>query len=179
MYFSFSLRDLPLVYIMHVMQLLPGYQIYMNYLHKLFKECEQLIVANQEQRFRSIVLDVCCKILFFPVHTGTNSTAKPLRRFIKVFFRNKGIDKVKRRAILHNKLVRSKAPIYCQEQDPPLVSYKYRSIIIIFLGVCSAIIRPFAILISMIIVMRPRRVTANLQLFLMSLTVMSLPEIYE
>ena len=33
------------------------------------------------------------------------------------------------------------------------VSYKYRSIIIIFLGVCSAIIRPFAILlISMIIV---------------------------
>ena len=45
-FFSFSLRDLPLVYIMHVMQFLPGYQIYMNYLHKLFNECEQLIVAN-------------------------------------------------------------------------------------------------------------------------------------
>ena len=27
-------------------------------LHKLFHECEQLIVANQEQRFRSIILDV-------------------------------------------------------------------------------------------------------------------------
>ena len=35
-------------------------------LHKLFDECERLIVANQEQRFRSIVLDVCCKRLFFP-----------------------------------------------------------------------------------------------------------------
>ena len=28
-------------------------------------------------------------------------------------------------SILHNKLVRSKVPIYFQEQDPPLVSYKY------------------------------------------------------
>ena len=64
-------------------------------LHKLFAECERLIVANQEQRFRSIVLDVCCKRLFFPVRTGTDSTAKPPRRFIKVFFHDKGIDKVK------------------------------------------------------------------------------------
>ena len=68
---------------------------------------------------------MCCKRLFFPVCTGTNSTAKPLHRFIKVFFHNKGIDKVKLTAILHNKLVRSKVPIYFQEQDPPLVSYKY------------------------------------------------------
>ena len=94
-------------------------------LHKLFNECEQLIVANQEQRFRSIVLDGCCKRLFFPVRTGTNSTAKPLRRFIKVFLYNKGIDKVKLTSILHNKLVRSKVPIYFQEPDPPLVRYKY------------------------------------------------------
>ena len=162
-FFFFLKRFASRVYNACIMQFWPGYQIYMNYLHKLFNECEQLIVANQEQRFRSIVLDVCCKILFFPVHTGAHSTAKPLRRFIKVFFRNKGVDKVKRTAILHNKLVRSKAPIYCQEQDPPVVSYKYRSIIIIiFLGVFSAIIRPCAILISMIIVMRPRRVTANI-----------------
>ena len=63
-------------------------------LHKLFNECDQLIVANQEQRFRSIVLDACCKRLFFPVRTGTNSTAKPLRHLIKVFFHNKRIDKV-------------------------------------------------------------------------------------
>ena len=94
-------------------------------LHKLFNECDQLIVANREQRFRGIVLDVCCKRLFFPVRTGTNSTARPLRRFIKVFFHNKGIDKVKLTTILHKKLVRSKVPIYFQEQDPPLVSYKY------------------------------------------------------
>ena len=48
-------------------------------LHKLCNECDQLIVANREQHFRSIVLDVCCKRLFFPVRTGTNSAAKPLR----------------------------------------------------------------------------------------------------
>ena len=93
-------------------------------LHKLFDECERLIVANQEQRFRSIVLDVCCKRLFFPVRTGIDSAAKPPRRFIEVFFHNKGIDKVKLSNILHNKLVRSKIPIYFQEEDPPLVSYK-------------------------------------------------------
>ena len=35
-------------------------------LHKLFNECNQLIVANRAQCFGSIVLDVCCK-RFFPV----------------------------------------------------------------------------------------------------------------
>ena len=37
---------------------------WLSNLHKLFDECEQLIVANQEQRFRSIVLDVLQKIIF-------------------------------------------------------------------------------------------------------------------
>ena len=60
-------------------------------LHKLFNECDQLIVANRKQRFSSIVLDVCCKRLFFPVRTGTHSTAELVRRFIKVFFHYKGI----------------------------------------------------------------------------------------
>ena len=90
-------------------------------LHKLFNECDQLIVANWEQRFRSMVLDVCSEKIFFPVRIGTNSTAKPPRRFIEVFFHNKG----KLAAILHNRPVRSKGPIYFQEQGPPLVSYKY------------------------------------------------------
>ena len=80
---------------------------------------------NQDQRFRSTVLDVCCKRLLFPVRTGTDASAKPLRRFIKLFFHSKGIDKVKLTNILYNKLVRSKVPIYFKEHDPPLVSYKY------------------------------------------------------
>ena len=46
-----------------------------------------------------------------------------------MFFHNKGIDKVKLTSILHNKLVRSKIPIYFQEKDPPLVSYKYTNTI--------------------------------------------------
>ena len=97
-------------------------------LHKLFNEFDQLIVANRAQCFGSIVLDLCCERLFFPVCMGTNSTAKTLCRFIKVFFYNKGIGKIKLTTILHNKLVRSKVPIYFQKQDPPLVSNISRSV---------------------------------------------------
>ena len=92
-------------------------------LRKVFDECQQLMAANRDQRFRRIVLDVCCKRLFFPVRTGNNSSAKPQRRFIKIYFHNKGIDKVNLTNILHNKLVKSKVPIYFQEQDPPLISF--------------------------------------------------------
>ena len=34
-------------------------------LHGLFNACKQLIGSNRDQRFRSIVLDVCGKRLFF------------------------------------------------------------------------------------------------------------------
>ena len=98
-------------------------------LHKVFNECQQLIATNRDQSFRRIVLDVCCKRLFFPVRTGNNSSAKPQRRFIKIYFHNTGIDKVNLTNILHNKLVKSKVPIYFQEQDPPLISYKYTNTI--------------------------------------------------
>ena len=70
-------------------------------------------------------MDICSKRLFFPVRTGNNGSTKPQKRFIKIYFHNKGIDKVNLTNILHNKLVKSKVPIYFQEQDPPLVSYKY------------------------------------------------------
>ena len=59
-------------------------------LHKLFNECQQLIAANRDQRFSRIVLDACCKRLFFPVRTGNNSSAKPQRRCIKIYFTIKG-----------------------------------------------------------------------------------------
>ena len=75
------------------------------------------------------MLDVCSKRLFFPVRTGDNSRAKPRKRLIKICFRNKGIDKVNLTNNLHNKLVTCKVPIYFQEQDPPLVSYKYTNAI--------------------------------------------------
>ena len=101
------------------------YSIRLPNLHKIYKECQQLIAVRQEQRFRTIVLDICSKRLFFPVRTGNNGSTKPQKRFIKIYFHNKGIDKVNLTNILHNKLVKSKVPIYFQEQDPPLVSYKY------------------------------------------------------
>ena len=76
--------------------------------------------ASQEHSFGCVLQKI-----IFPVSKSTDSTAKPPRRFIKVFFHNKGIDQVKLTNILHNKLVRFKVPIYLQEEDPPLVRYKY------------------------------------------------------
>ena len=61
----------------------------------------------------------------FQVRTGYNTSAKPTRRFIKVYFHIKRIDKVNLTNILHNKLVRSKVPVYFQKEDPPLVSYAH------------------------------------------------------
>ena len=54
-----------------------------------------------------------------PARTGSNTSATPQRRFIKVYFHNKGIDKVNLTNILLMLV------IYFQEQDPPLVSYHY------------------------------------------------------
>ena len=87
-------------------------------LRKLYNDCQKLRSAHGDQRFSTIVLDVCSKSLFRPVRTGCKSNTKPQRRFIKIYFHNKGIDKVNLTNIFLNKLVKSKVPIYFQEQDP-------------------------------------------------------------
>ena len=95
-----------------------------------------------------------------------------------MFFHNKGIDKVKLTNILHNKLVRSKIPIYIQQEDPPLVSYKYTNSISRGVFNYNQTLRNIN-LDDYHNVLHLRRATANLQLSVMSLMVMSLPEIYE
>ena len=89
--------------------------------HKLYNECQELRTGNGDQRFRRIVLGVCSKRLFLPVRTGCNFNTKPKRRFIKIYFHNKGIDKVNLTNKFHDRLVKSKVPIYFQEQNPPLI----------------------------------------------------------
>ncbi|CAH3142422.1 unnamed protein product [Porites evermanni] len=59
---------------------------------------------------RNSQIAICTTEIIFSVRTGIDSTAKPPRRFIKVFFHNKRMDKVKLTNILHNKL----------EEDPLL-----------------------------------------------------------
>ena len=114
------------------------------------------------------------KVIFFQ-YVQVNSSAKPQRRFIKIYFHNKGIDKVNLTNILHNKLVKSKVTIYFQEQDPPLISYKYTNTIS---RSVSNYNQPSITLISMIIVMHLHLVTARRPPFAMSLTAMLLLEIY-
>ena len=93
---------------------------YIFTLHNIFQTR-----LDQDERFKRIVLDVCSKKLFLPVRTGCSSYTKPKRRFIKIYFHNKGIDKVNLTNIFHDKFVKSKVPIYFLERDPPLISYQY------------------------------------------------------
>ena len=96
-------------------------------LHKLFLECKSNSL-NKDKRFLNMILDVCCSKLFLPVRSD-NRISK-VRYFIKVYYHNKGIDKVKLTNILRNKLVNSKIPLYFKYTEPPVISF---SIVIIFL----------------------------------------------
>ena len=88
----------------------------------------------------------------------------PTRHFIKVYFHNKGIDKVNLTNNLHNKLVRSKVPIYFQEQDPAFLSYTYTKNI--SRNVFNLIIiKPPVTLISVIIVIHLHRVDCQSSAF--------------
>ena len=89
------------------------------------------------------------------MRTGCTSNTKLQRRFIKIYFQSKGINNVNLINIFHNKLVKSKVPIYFQEQDPPLVSFQYTQNI---LGVCLITIKRCAASMLIIIILQPPHV---------------------
>ena len=53
-----------------------------------------------DKRLLNITLDVCCCKLFLPVRSN-NFTSK-VRHFIKIYYHNKGIYKIKLNNILRN-----------------------------------------------------------------------------
>ena len=92
-------------------------------LHKLFLKCRNNNL-RLDNRFLNIILDVCCSKLFLPVRSN-NPASKVRHRFIKIYYHNKGIGKIKLNNILRNKLVNSKIPLYFKYKEPPFISYKH------------------------------------------------------
>ena len=71
---------------------------------------------------------IICLFFFLMIRRPPRSTLFPyttLFRSIKIYYHNKGIDKIKLNNILRNKLVNSKVPLYYKYKEPPFISYKY------------------------------------------------------
>ena len=71
-------------------------------------------------------LDVAKFRLYKPVQT-VSLEETPTRDFLKLDFRNKGLDTVNISNILNHKKVTSTIPAYFKNQSPPIISYSYSS----------------------------------------------------
>ena len=91
-------------------------------LSKLHEEVSQLYIRRDISKpIYYILKDIANHRLFKPVTTHENKT-KPV--FIKIFYRDRGIDLINLPNILHNKKVQSLIPPYF-DATMPTVSYKY------------------------------------------------------
>ena len=70
-----------------------------------------------------LVLDIATYRLFRPVRS--DSTENPNRNFMKIEFRNKGLDAINISNILNYKDVKAAIPPYFKNQNPLLISYSY------------------------------------------------------
>ena len=74
----------------------------------------------------AIILDVAKFRLYKPVQT-VSPEETPTRDFLKVDFRNKGLDAVNISNIHNHKKVTSTIPAYFKNQSLPIISYSYSS----------------------------------------------------
>ena len=89
------------------------YQLPVTKLHSLQKEVvhtKTYVPNSPEYKLVAIFLDCC-----------------PTRDFLKLDFRNKGLDAVNISHILNHKKVTSTIPAYFKNQSPPVISYSYSS----------------------------------------------------
>ena len=98
------------------------YSIPLNLLSKLQSDISALYVRKEiNKSIFLIVTDISNHRLFKPVST-TNDSKK--RTFIKMLYRDRGIDLINLSNILHNKKVLSFIPPYL-DTSVPILSYKY------------------------------------------------------
>ena len=81
---------------------------------------------SPEYKLVAIILDVAKFRLYKPVQT-VSPEETPTRDFLKLDFRNKGLDAVNISNILNHKKVTSAIPAYFKNQSPPVISYSYSS----------------------------------------------------
>ena len=74
----------------------------------------------------AIILDVAKFRLYQPVQT-VSPEETTTRDFLKLDFRNKGLDAVNISNILNHNKVTSNIPAYFKNQSPPIISYSYSS----------------------------------------------------
>ena len=74
----------------------------------------------------AIILDVAKFRLYKPIQT-VSPEETPTRDFLKLDFRNKGLDAVNISSILNHKNVTSTIPDYLKNQSPPIISYSNSS----------------------------------------------------
>ena len=74
----------------------------------------------------NIILDVAKFRLYKPVQ-AVSPEKTPTRDFLKLDFRNKGLDAVNISNIVNHKKVTSTIPAYFKNQSPPIISYSYSS----------------------------------------------------
>ena len=104
------------------------YQLPVTKLRSLQKEVVDTktdVQNSPEYKLVAIILDVAKIRLYKPVQT-VSPEETPTRDFLKLDFRNKGLDAVNINNILNHKKVTSTIPAYFKNQSPPII-YSYSS----------------------------------------------------
>ena len=87
---------------------------------------KKYVPNSPEYKLVAIILDVATFRLYKPVQTVSPEETST-RDFLKLDFRNKGLDAVKISNILNHKKVTSTIPAYFKNQSPLIISYSYSS----------------------------------------------------
>ena len=104
------------------------YQLPVTKLRSLQKWLIQkhILPNSPEYKLVAIILDVAKLRLYKPVQT-VSPEETPTRDFLKLDFRNRGLDAVTISNILNYKKVTSTIPSYFKNQSKPIISYSYSS----------------------------------------------------
>ncbi len=92
-------------------------------LRSIDEEILQLYYTNNiSEDTYYLISEIAFQRLYKPIQI---ISSEPKRYFMKILFKNKGIDSINIGNILHNKLVRKTIPPYFDNLEVPVISYKY------------------------------------------------------
>ena len=105
------------------------YQLPVTKLRSLQKEVvdtKTFVQNSSKYKLVAIILDVAKLRLYKPVQT-VSPEETPTRDFLKLDFKNKGLDAINISNILNHRKVTSTIPAHFKCQSPPIISYSYSS----------------------------------------------------
>ena len=104
------------------------YSIPFALLNELFQEARMNPYTDSstpEYALNSIIMDIAHHRLFQPVRVTDDNCSKQKRLFLKLKFKNKGIDALNISNVLNHKKVQSCVPPYFKLKTTPCISYTY------------------------------------------------------